>query len=100
MLDYRTKLYQLGALPLIQPGATQRLAIGAASAASSEIPGTIVRLVATVDCYVAIGANPVADTNSMFLPANFPEYFACAALDRVAALRVAADGALFITPAA
>jgi hypothetical protein len=99
MLNYLTKLYQLGSLPVILPGTTQRIDLVATSTASAPVGAGVVRLVATVDCYLAFGTSPTADNNGLFLPANTPEYFACASTDRVAGIRGASDGLLFITPA-
>lgn len=99
MFNYLTKLYQLGALPVIRPGATQTLAIGAVSAASGVVGADVVRLLSTVDVHIAFGAAPTADATSLLLPANLPEYFACAASDKLAAIHDSADGTLFITPA-
>jgi hypothetical protein len=99
VLNYLTKLYQLGALPVIRPGATQVVAVGAASTASGPLGGNVVRLIATVDCNVAFGSAPVADGNSLRLSADVPEYFACNATDQVAVIQGAAAGQLFVTPA-
>jgi hypothetical protein len=99
VLNYLTKLYELGALPVIRPGATQTLAVGPASAASSAIGADVVRLLSTVDVHLAFGAAPVADANCLFLPANLPEYFACEAGDQVAAIQDSVGGTLYITPA-
>jgi hypothetical protein len=99
MLNYATKLYELGALPVVRTGETERLSFGATSVASAVLGTTIVRLVASADCHVALGAAPIADSTSMLLPANTPEYFACAAGEKVAAIREAADGVLYITRA-
>jgi hypothetical protein len=99
MLNYLTKLYQLGSLPVIRPGATQKMAVGATSAASAETGAGVVRLLATADCHVALGSNPTADANALLLPANTPEYFACNGTDKVAAIPDTAAGALSITAA-
>ncbi len=99
MLSYLTKLYELGALPVIRPGATQKVTVGSASTASDVVATGVVRLLATTDCHVAFGSAPVADASCLFLPANMPEYFACGTSDKVAAIRDAADGFLYITPA-
>jgi hypothetical protein len=100
MLNYLTKLYQLGALPVIRPGTTAKVAVGCTSTTSEPAGSQVVRLVATVDCHVAIGPAPVADGNSVLLPANLPEYFACDSADRIAVIRESSDGALYITAAA
>jgi hypothetical protein len=99
MLNYLTKLYQLGALPLIRPGVTQKLNVAAAAAASDVVGADVVRLMSTVDCHVAFGAAPVADANSLYLVANVPEYFGCLAADKVSAVRETVDGVLYITAA-
>lgn len=99
MLSYLTKLYELGALPVIRPGVTQKVNVGSASAASDVLGTGVVRLLATTDCHVALGATPAADATCLFLPANMPEYFACGASDKVAVIRDSADGFLYVTPA-
>ncbi len=100
MMNYLTRLYQLGALPVIRPGATQKVAVTSASTQSAPADGNVVRLLATVDCHIAFGAAPTSDVNSLFLPANTPEYFACYGTDLVAVISDGADGSLYITPAA
>ncbi len=100
MMNYLTRLYQLGALPVVRPGATQKIAVSSTSTPSAAADGNVVRLVATVDCHIAFGSAPVADANSLFLPANTPEYFACYGTDQVAVISDGTDGALYITPAA
>ncbi len=100
MLNYLTKLYQLGALPVIRVGATQKVAIGASSVATEPLGSGVVRLLATADCHIALGSAPVADVNSLFLPANVSEYFACEASDKVAVIRDSSDGQLYVTGAA
>lgn len=88
------------AYPAINPGPTQTLAIGSASVATATPPGAdVVRLVATVPCYIAIGSAPVATASSMYLPANMPEYFVTNRTDNIAVLEVSSSGTLFITPA-
>ena len=100
MLNYLTKLYQLGALPVIRPGATQTLAIGPTSVASGALGAGVVRLVATSDCHIAIGRPAAtADANSLFLPAGVPEYFACLPDDNLAVIQHVAAGTLYITGA-
>lgn len=100
MLNYLTKLYQLGALPVIRPGSTEKIAVGATTVTSAQTGSQVVRLLATVDCHVAFGSDPAADESALFLPANLPEYFACDARDKVAAVRDSTDGVLYITAAA
>lgn len=99
MLNYLTKLYQLGALPVVRPGATTSVAVGAESSQSGPLGSTVVRVVATTDCHVSFGADPAADATSLYLPANMPEYFACSGEEKIAVIRDTADGTLYITPA-
>ncbi len=99
MFSYLTKLYQLGALPVIRPGVTQKVGFGSTSAASAVVGGGIIRLLSTADCHVAFGSNPTADGTCLFLPANMPEYFACSTGDQVAVIQDTAAGSLYITPA-
>jgi hypothetical protein len=99
MFSYLTKLYQLGALPVIRPGATQKLDFGAASVATAAVGGGVVRLVATADCHIALGSTPTADATCLFLPGNMPEYFACASGDQVAVIQDTTAGSLYVTPA-
>ncbi len=100
MMNYLTRLYQLGSLPVIRPGATQKITVTSTSSQSAAADGNVVRLLATVDCHIAFGPAAVADASSLFLPANTPEYFACYGTDRVAVISDGADGELYITPAA
>jgi hypothetical protein len=99
MLSYITKLYELGALPVIRPGTTQKVNIGSASTASDVVGSGVVRLLATSDCHVALGADPTAGPTSLFLPANMPEYFGCGTGDKVAVIQDSASGALYVTAA-
>jgi hypothetical protein len=100
MMNYLTRLYQLGSLPVIRPGTTQSVAFGTTSTQSAPTDGNVVRLLATADCHIAFGAAAVADATCLFLPANTPEYFACYGTDLVAVMGVSESGSLYITPAA
>jgi hypothetical protein len=57
----------------------------------------IIRVVATTDCHVAIGSNPTATTSSTFLPIFTIEYFKVAAGDKIAAIKNASAGKLYVT---
>lgn len=59
-------------------GACQKLPVGQESAQSAAVAATYVRLVATIDCFVALGADPtaVADGSCVFCAAHTPEVFA------------------------
>lgn len=78
-------------------GSVFNLAIGA-SANSVSIPvGTLMRFVATADCYVAVGPSAVATSSSMLLPAGIVDYIGLqTAGDSVSVLQVSAAGNLNI----
>jgi hypothetical protein len=90
------------AIPAILPGASQKVALGAASVQSTAITGSLIRVVAQSDCHLAFGANPtaVADGTCVFLPAGIPEYFVLISGNKVAVIQdSSATGNLFITAA-
>ena len=80
-------------------GPGQAVAIGASSAATNVMPAKTraVRLVATVDCWVEIGATAAA-TTSTFLPAGSPEYFEAIPGDVVAVIQASGAGSLYVRP--
>jgi hypothetical protein len=88
------------ALPAIRLGATTKMNVTNVSFRSAELGCELVRLVATTDCHIAIGADPVAGPDSPLLPANISEYFVVVPTDKIAVIRDAADGALYVTVAA
>ena len=91
----------LGAMPVIKIGTTVTVAIGSSSAASAAITATVVRLVATADCFIVFGAaTPTATTAGLFLPANCPEYFQFTSGQEVAVIQASAAGNLYVTAAA
>lgn len=93
--DTNGNLTQLGRL-----GPAQAVSVSASSTQSTALSAStcfMVRLLATQDCYVAFGTNPTATTSSTRIIANQPEYFAAKAGDKVAVLRVSADGSLSVT---
>lgn len=62
---------------------------------------THLRIVSTVDCYVALGSNPTATSSSSYLPAGVVEYVAVVpSVTKVAVIRTAADGVLSLTACA
>ena len=91
-----------GSDPCFAPGATQSLAIGPTSTASTALSATAsrVRLCATSDCYIAFGLAPAATATSLLLPAYTVEYFAVQPGSKIAALQVGAAGTLSIAEVA
>lgn len=85
-----------GTFPAMRPGTAQNIAFAAASVQSGVIGSPLVRLVATADCHIALGANPTANATSMFLPAKVPEYLVCNPTDKVAVIQDAAGGNLSV----
>jgi len=88
-------------LPAIFPGASQRVAVGAASVQSTVLgPQTgLVRVCASTDCNIAFGINPVATATSLYLPAGAIEYFGVNPGEKIAVIQVSTGGFLFITEA-
>lgn len=81
-------------------GPAQSVAVGAASAQSTALASGacfMVRLLPTVDCYVAFGTNPTATTSSTRLIANQVEYFAAEVGQKIAVLQVTTGGFLSVT---
>lgn len=93
-----------------RPAITQNVTIGSSSVQSAVFTTTTqvqpftqntqhVRLAATSNCWVSFGSNPTANmnSNSVYLPANSPEYFYIVAGDRLAVIQDTAAGTLNIT---
>ncbi len=87
-------------------GQTLGLAIGASSVASAAALGVeAVRVLADVNCYIALAADPTAAApvnggaaGSMPLQGGVPEYVACKGSDKIAVIqRGAVTGSLWVT---
>jgi len=64
-------------LPVMQPGATQAVTYTTSVQSVAFASDTnIIRVVADADVFLAFGANPTADANSIRVIANTVEYFA------------------------
>ncbi len=86
----------------ITPGVSQGLAFTGASAQSTAVgeTTTLVRLFATEDCFVKVGANPTAVANtSMFIASGIYEYIGIKPGEKIAAIRLTTSGTLYITEA-
>lgn len=57
----------------------------------------VVRIVATTDCYYAIGAAPTATANDVLLPAYAVEYISIAPGEKVSFIQVSAAGTGHVT---
>jgi len=80
-------------------GPGEALSLTSSSVQSVLFPAATksVRVVATVDCFVEIGANPTAVANtSTFVPAGTVEYFAATFGQRLAMIRSAVDGTAYV----
>lgn len=84
----------------VYQGTCQKLAFTGTTAQSAALntATSVVRLVATQNCHVKIGANPtaVADGTCMYLVANVPEYVGVSGGDKIAAIQDSSGGNLFI----
>lgn len=71
----------------------------AGTTAAVSANATVVRVIATTDCFIEIGENPTAVANSgMYLPALTPEYFSCPPSAKVSAIQVSSGGSIYVTP--
>jgi hypothetical protein len=89
-----------GFAPTIRPGASTNTAIGATSGlvAAFTTGVSMVRLLASVDAYVAFGpGTPAATTSSMLIKAGVAEYFGIQKGDRIAVIQAASAGTLNVT---
>jgi len=80
------------------PGVAQTVAIGATSIQSNkwQTGVTIIRVFATVDCYLAFGTDPTANDSSHFCPGGIIQYFGVFNYDELAVIRKSSDGTLYI----
>jgi hypothetical protein len=88
----------------IYPGVTQKIDLSATSAQSAPVgtSTTAIRLYATADCFIAIGADPAAaaDGTSLPLKAGAAEYFAIGRGQKVAGIVASGTGELYVTEGA
>jgi hypothetical protein len=73
-------------------------AAGATSAVNKD--ANCIRVVSTTDCFIRIStAGTAAAANTgLYLPAFTPEYFDCPPKAIVSAIRVSADGSIYVSP--
>ena len=72
--DYSSHILPAGEEPSLN---SENITIEVSSNVGSTFNGEtrFIRVVAEIDCRIAIGENPVADGNSVLLPAGNVEYF-------------------------
>jgi hypothetical protein len=98
--------FQKQIFQVVHPGVSQTVAIGASSVQSNFFTSgvTIIRLFATVDCWVAMNTNPTAiagDPASFFMPGGIVEYFQVTPNHKLAVIQTTAgSGSLYITEGA
>ena len=83
-----------------RPATTQKASYTASSAAITNAVGNnihVIRVIATTACYITIDKSPTATTSDMYLPAGVAEYLTIHPGEKVAAIRVSADGDLYVT---
>lgn len=81
-------------------GKSQSISFDGTSAQSSGITSHLVRVVATQDCFLAVGANPTASSSGVFLPASAIEYFGVDTDGwKIAVIQSSQAGTLYITEA-
>ncbi|WP_372400537.1 hypothetical protein ABMY26_35925 (plasmid) [Azospirillum sp. HJ39] len=83
----------------LRPGTAQTVPFGVASRASVPFlpTTTVIRVVATAHCFIALGQAPSANTDGHYLPAGAPEYFRVVPGKSLAAVRATTDGALHVS---
>lgn len=83
------------------PAESVKVAYTGTAGTTAALPSNteVVRVVATTDCFIEIGASPtaVADTG-MYICALVPEYFSCPPNGKVSAIQVASGGTIYVTP--
>lgn len=83
------------------PAASVKVAYTGTAGTTSAVSAnaSVVRVIATTDCFIEIGTSPtaVADTG-LYLPALVPEYFSCPPSAKVSAIQVSSGGTIYVTP--
>ena len=78
--------------------AAQKITFNATSAQSAAFNAEtrIIQVCATAACRIAVGANPSATANSLYIPANVPLYFGVRAGHKLAVIQESAGGTITI----
>ena len=64
---------------------------------ANAVGSSVVRVVATSDCYIAVGVSPTATTSDIYLPAGAIEYLRCVPGDKVSAVQALVAGTIHVT---
>ena len=88
-----------GFVQALRLGSPQNVTIGASSAQSNAFAASteVIRIVATVACWIEVGLNPTATNSKTYLPAGVVEYLNTQGGWRIAVLQAASGGTLNIT---
>jgi hypothetical protein len=87
-------------IPVFFPTTTQNKAYTVASAAIANAVGGEIRLVrvwCTTDCHIKVGITPTATTADIPITAKVAEYIPVNGGDKLAAIRISADGVMYVT---
>lgn len=89
----------------IIPGVCQSLAFNSSSAQATNAfqkTTTLIRIFATADCFIKMGANPTAliDGTSYFVPGGIVDFIGVNPGDKIAAIQSTANGTLYIAEGA
>lgn len=87
-----------GTYQAIFPGATQSIVTSGTSQQLTAwaLATTIVRVICSADCFIAVGANPTASSASIFLPSGTVEYFGVIGGQKLAVIQSTASGTLYV----
>lgn len=81
-------------------GPSQKITTGAAAVSSTPVATTttVVRVVCTQSCYIAIGPSGTTSTaTSCFIPSNTVQYFGCNGSDVVSVIQDSTTGTFYLT---
>ena len=92
--------------PSIIPGVSQTIAVGATSTASVPFQThnalgratTWIKVYSTVDCFLAFGKNPTADSTGCFHNGGLTDYYGLApGVTEIAVIQASTAGTLYLT---
>ncbi len=87
----------------IFPGTTQAVTYDGSTQTTNAVgtTTTVIQVTCTTAAFVAVGTNPTASpTNGAYVPANTPVKFGINPGDKVAAIKVASGGTMYVTEGA